>query len=114
MSMDMDRESKAVKITFPEGNSGESDGISTARYAWQSLHFPAELAAGTLSYEVFNVQTESYVAAVDGEGSPIAAVPVAAGGVVPVNINVNYGRVWRVKMSGAQPDNLEFTVINKT
>jgi hypothetical protein len=110
----MDRESQTRKYVWSTGNSGESEPISTARAAWQSIHFPnTGFVDSTLTYEQYNEADGTWVAAVDEAGNAIATVSVTGGMVLPVNVSVNHGKVYRIKMSSAQPANLEFAVVHK-
>ncbi len=110
----LDRESRQETFAFT-GTGGESAAISTARYAWQSIHLPKNgFSAGNLTYEIFNDASGEFVPAKDNTGVAIAAVPVTAGDVIPVNSFVNYARLYRIKISSAQTAGVEFVVINKT
>lgn len=105
--MAMDRESKVTSHKFT-GTGGESEPISTARYAWQSVHFPASgFVDGNCTFEVYNEASEGFVALGD-------AVAVVGGQVLPVPLEVNHARLYRLNMSTPQSAGLVFKVVNKT
>jgi hypothetical protein len=109
----MDRESRTQPILFLAGNTGESQAITTARAAWQSVHFSSAATAGTMTYEVYNEADDDWVTATDFEGSALPTVTIAASAVIPVDQHVNYCRTWRINMSTAQPDNSQVVIVHK-
>lgn len=110
--MSMDRESRPTQYEMVAGT--ESPSISTARAAWQSIHFGSQIVAGTITYRVKNEDSKVFVAAVDLEGATIAPVSITPGMVLPVDQNINHAANYQLVFSAAQADGATFTVINKT
>ena len=110
--MGYDRESVTKKHMFDAGVN--SPAVSTARYAWQSIHFPSNFVDCTITFQFLNETDGSWVDAIDFEGVAIGGVSVVAGQALPVNQYLNHAKVWRFVCSAAQPAGLEFSTVNKT
>lgn len=119
--MSMDRESRVSTVLWKTAT--ESETISSARYAWQSIHFPATFVAGSITYEIMNEAdtdrdvlppTEVYSIARDDQGAALPAVAVGPGDVVPVPQWVNFCRGFRIVVSSGQIVESSFSVVNKT
>ena len=110
--MGYDRESVTKNHVFAAGVN--SPAVSTARYAWQSIHFPSTFVNSTITFQFQNETDGSWVNAIDFEGAAIAGIAIVAGQVLPVNQYVNHAKVWRFVCSAAQPAGLEFSTVNKT
>ena len=110
----LDRESVSTVVRFVTGSESDSEVVSTARYAWQSIHFPSSLNSATMTYEVFNEASDTWVAAVDFTGVAVPTVAVVADMVLPVDQHVNYSKRWRISLDVAQTAGTEVTIVNKT
>ena len=108
----MDRESVVKQHTFEAGVN--SPAISTAKYAWQSLHLPTAFVGGTIQFQMRNETDGSFVNAIDAVGAAIAPIAVVAGQVLPVDPYINHARIWRFVCSAAQPAGLVIATVNKT
>jgi len=110
----MDRESLISEVEFT-GTAGLSGPISTARYAWQSVHLPTTgFVAGDATFEVYNEADGAFVAVIDDTGAAVAAIAVTAGQVLPVPLAVNYSRAYRLNMSTTQTAGVTCKIVNKT
>lgn len=108
----MDRESQVHQYQW-ETTGVTSQPISTQRAGWQSLHLGATFPAGTITFEVWNEATESWVKAQDKTNADLATVTVAGQDAFPVPLELNHHRIWRMVSSASVTAGEKFATVNK-